>query len=59
MEKLISYIKDAKKELDKVIFPTSREIKQGMISVFTIVFVVSLFLSLVDMIMSALLKVIL
>ncbi len=56
---LIDYIKEAKKELDKVIFPTPNEVKQGLISVAVIVTVVSLFLSLVDLIMSAILKVVL
>jgi len=56
MEKLINYIKDAKKELDKVIFPTGLEIKQSFISVVSVVTVVTLFLGLVDLIMSSLLK---
>jgi preprotein translocase subunit SecE len=56
MDKFIKYIKDAKIEIQKVIFPTSREIKQSFISVFAVVTVVSLFLSLIDVIMSAILK---
>jgi preprotein translocase subunit SecE len=56
---IIEYIKEAKKELDKVIFPTSTEVKQGIISVVTIVTVVTLFLSLVDLIMSGILKAVL
>ena len=52
MDKLINYIKDAKIEIQKVIFPNSREIKQSFISVFAVVAVVSLFLSLIDAIMS-------
>jgi preprotein translocase subunit SecE len=56
---IIDYIKAAKEELDKVIFPTTTEIRQGIISVVTIVAVVSLFLSLVDLIMSSILKAVL
>ncbi|WP_457560382.1 preprotein translocase subunit SecE [Caminibacter sp.] len=56
---LIEYIKEAKAELDKVIFPTPNEVKQGFISVVVIVTVVTLFLSLVDLIMSGILKVVL
>jgi len=56
---LIDYIKAAKNELDKVIFPTSTEIKQSFISVVVVVSVVTLFLSLVDLIMSGILKAVL
>jgi preprotein translocase subunit SecE len=56
MDKFIKYIKDAKIEIQKVIFPNSREIKQSFISVFAVVAVVSLFLSLIDAIMSSVLK---
>jgi preprotein translocase subunit SecE len=57
--KIIEYIKEAKKELDKVIFPTSTEIRQSLIAVFLVVTVVTLFLSLVDLTMSGILKVVL
>jgi len=53
------YVKAAKHELDKVIFPTSTEIKQSFISVVVVVSVVTLFLSLVDLIMSGILKAVL
>ena len=56
---LITYIKAAKIELDKVIFPTTTEIKQSFISVVVVVAVVTLFLSLVDLIMSGILKAVL
>jgi preprotein translocase subunit SecE len=56
---LIDYIKAAKNELDKVIFPTGTEIKQSFISVVVVVTVVTLFLSLVDLIMSGILKAVL
>ncbi len=62
MEKIktfIEYIKEAKDELDKVIFPTKMEIKQSLVSVTIMVTVVALFLGLVDLIMSGILKVVL
>jgi preprotein translocase subunit SecE len=48
---LIEYIREAKEELDKVIFPTPTELKQGFISVISVVTVVTLFLALVNLIM--------
>ena len=56
MDKLKQYFRNAKIEIEKVIFPTKNEIKQSFISVFVVVTVVSLFLSLVDLIMSSVLK---
>jgi preprotein translocase subunit SecE len=56
---LIEYIKEAKNELDKVIFPTANEVKQAFISVVVIVAVVSMFLGLVDLIMNGILKAVL
>ena len=56
MDKIIKYIKDARIEIEKVIFPTKNEIKQSFISVFVVVAVVSLFLSFIDLIMSSILK---
>jgi preprotein translocase subunit SecE len=59
VSKFIEYIKAAKIELDKVIFPTANEVKQSFISVVVVVTVVTLFLSLVDLIMSGILKAVL
>ena len=62
MEKIkefIEYVKEAKAELDKVIFPTKTEVKQSLISVTIMVTVVAIFLGLVDLIMSGILKVVL
>ncbi len=62
MEKIkafIEYVKEAKAELEKVIFPTKVEVKQSLISVTIMVTVVTLFLGLVDLIMSGILKVVL
>jgi len=56
MEKLISYLKASKIELAKVIFPTKDQIKNAFIAVFVVVTVVALFLALIDLIMSFLLK---
>jgi len=56
---LINYIKEAKIELEKVIFPTKTEVKQSFISVTVMVTVIALFLSLIDLIMNGILKVVL
>jgi len=53
MEKLITYFKDVREEIQKVIFPTKIQIKQAFIAVFIVVTVISIFLALVDMLMSA------
>ncbi len=56
MEKLISYIRASKLELAKVIFPTKEQVKNAFIAVFVVVTIVSLFLALVDLVMSFSLK---
>lgn len=53
MKELINYIKLSKIEIAKVIFPTKSQIKNAYLTVFVVVFVVSLFLALVDLLMSA------
>ncbi|WP_201351945.1 preprotein translocase subunit SecE [Hydrogenimonas urashimensis] len=53
MEKLINYVNHAKIELSKVIFPTKMQVRQAFFAVFVVVTVVSLFLALIDLIMSA------
>jgi preprotein translocase subunit SecE len=53
MKNLNSYFKDAKLELSKVIFPSKLQVKQAYISVVVVVTFVSLFLALVDFIMSS------
>ena len=53
MDKVKEYYRQAKIELDKVIFPTKDQTKTAYISVVTVVVVVALFLALVDLIMSA------
>jgi len=53
MEKMINYVNHAKIELSKVIFPTKMQVRQAFFAVFLVVSVVSLFLALIDLIMSA------
>jgi len=53
MEKMINYFNLSKIELSKVIFPTKIQVRQAFFAVFLVVSVVSLFLALIDMIMSA------
>jgi len=53
MNKVISFIKSAKVELDKVIFPTKVQVKQAFIAVIIVVAVIAAYLALVDLLMSA------
>ena len=59
MASFTKHIKNAKVELDKVIFPTSVQVRQAFISVVIVVTVISLFLALVDLVMSSTLSAIL
>jgi len=52
MNKVISFIKSSKVELDKVIFPTKIQVRQAFIAVLIVVSVVAAYLALVDMLMS-------
>ncbi len=52
MSKLKNYYKNAKDEIQKVIFPIKEQIRTAFISVFVVVTVISLFLALIDAIMS-------
>ena len=52
MNKLKTYYKNAKEELYKVIFPIKEQIRSAYLSVFIVVTVISLFLALIDAIMS-------
>ena len=51
-----SALKNAKLELAKVIFPTKVQVKQAFFAVFLVVTVISLFLALVDLLMSTVLS---
>jgi preprotein translocase subunit SecE len=53
MNKVISFIKSSKVELDKVIFPTKIQVRQAFIAVLIVVSVVAAYLALVDILMSA------
>lgn len=52
MNKLKMYFKTAKEELGKVIFPIKEQVRSAYLSVFIVVTVISLFLALIDAIMS-------
>ncbi len=52
MNKLILAYKQAKDELHKVIFPIKEQVKSAYLSVFVVVTVISLFLALIDAVMS-------
>ncbi|MDA3946522.1 MAG: preprotein translocase subunit SecE [Helicobacteraceae bacterium] len=54
-----STFRNAKSELAKVIFPTKGQVKQAFFAVFLVVTVVSIFLALVDLLMSSVLSAIL
>ncbi|MDD3466883.1 MAG: preprotein translocase subunit SecE [Campylobacterales bacterium] len=56
MEKLVSYIRLSKVELSKVIFPLKQQVKTAFYAVIIVVTVVSLYLALIDWIMSFSLK---
>ncbi|MDO5045452.1 preprotein translocase subunit SecE [Campylobacter sp.] len=52
MEKLKNYLKLSSAEIGKVIFPTKEQVRNAFITVFAVVAVISLFLALVDVVMS-------
>lgn len=52
MNKFKTYYKNAKEELYKVIFPIKEQVRSAYLSVFIVVTVISLFLALIDAIMS-------
>ena len=52
VNKLKTYYKNAKEELQKVIFPIKEQIRSAYVSVFIVVTVISLFLALIDTLMS-------
>jgi preprotein translocase subunit SecE len=52
VSKLKTYYKNAREEIGKVIFPIKEQIRSAYISVFVVVTVISLFLALIDAIMS-------
>ncbi|MBO7369858.1 MAG: preprotein translocase subunit SecE [Campylobacter sp.] len=56
MEKVKEYYSQSKSELDKVIFPTKEQTRNAYVAVIVVVFVIALFLALVDAIMSSLIS---
>ena len=54
-----TYFRNSKLELAKVIFPTKPQVRQAFIAVLIVVTFISLFLALVDLIMSSSLSVLL
>ena len=52
MGKLSFFYKQAKDELHKVIFPIKEQIRSAYLSVFVVVTVISLFLALIEAVMS-------
>jgi len=53
------HVRNAKLELEKVIFPTAGQVKQAYISVIIVVAVIASFLALVDLLMSSVMTAIL
>lgn len=53
MKKLMFYYRSAREEMLKVIFPTREQIRNALISVILVVSVITLFLALFDVILSA------
>jgi preprotein translocase subunit SecE len=53
MGKLTKLFKNARIELDKVIFPTKVQVRQAFVAVLLVVTVISIFLALVDLLMSS------
>jgi preprotein translocase subunit SecE len=52
MDKFKLFYKQTRDELHKVIFPIKEQVRSAFISVFVVVTVISLFLALIDAIMS-------
>ncbi len=52
MDKIKLYYKEARDEIRKVIFPIKEQVRSAYISVFVVVTVISLFLALIDALMS-------
>ena len=53
MEKISTFIANARAELQKVIFPTKVQVRQAFLAVVLVVTVISIFLALVDLMMSS------
>jgi preprotein translocase subunit SecE len=53
MGKISTFITNAKLEIHKVIFPTKIQVRQAFVAVIIVVAVISMFLALVDFLMSS------
>jgi len=53
MDNILKFFRSARAELDKVIFPTKIQVRQAFVAVVLVVTVISVFLALVDVIMSS------
>jgi len=53
MGKISTFITNAKLEIHKVIFPTKIQVRQAFFAVVIVVTVISMFLALVDLLMSS------
>ena len=56
MGKLSTFIAHAKEELHKVIFPTKVQVRQAFLAVILVVTVISIFLALIDLLMSSIIS---
>ncbi|MEA3419644.1 MAG: preprotein translocase subunit SecE [Campylobacterota bacterium] len=59
MGKLSTFIAHAREEIHKVIFPTKVQVRQAFLAVILVVTVISIFLALVDLIMSSIVSTVL
>ncbi len=59
MEKLSTFIANARTEIHKVIFPTKVQVRQAFLAVILVVTVISIFLALVDLFMSSIISTVL
>lgn len=53
IKKIANYYRSAKEEVWKVIFPTKQQLKASLVAVVVVVCVVTLFLALVDLVLSS------
>ena len=56
MGKISTFIAHAREEIHKVIFPTKVQVKQALMAVIMVVTVISIFLALVDLLMSSIIS---
>ncbi len=59
MGKISTFIAHAREEIHKVIFPTKVQVRQAFLAVLLVVTVISIFLALVDLLMSSIVSTVL